>query len=123
MASQTYGTLEKRSSSLEQAREMPKYLSEPVGPLKAEARFFTDANSGRTVFLRGVNLSGSTKQPFTPDLPSYKLDGFFDHKDVSFVGRPFPLNEADEHFARLRSWGFNFLRFLINWEAIEHSGP
>ena len=39
------------------------------------------------------------------------------------MGRPFPLQEADEHFARLKAWGFTFLRLLVTWEAIEHAGP
>lgn len=43
--------------------------------------------------------------------------------DVSFVGRPFPLEEADEHFSRLASWGQKFLRLLVTWESIEHEGP
>jgi hypothetical protein len=73
--------------------------------------------------LRGVNVSGSTKLPARPNIPSHVSDGFFDTKNVSFVGRPFPLAEADEHFARLRRWGFNFLRFIVTWEAIEHAGP
>ena len=83
--------------------------------------FKDEAN--RTLMLRGVNLGGSTKVPFTPNGATYRSEGFFDSKNVSFVGRPFPLNEADEHFSRLRAWGFNFLRFLITWEAVEHAGP
>ncbi|KCV71361.1 hypothetical protein H696_02313 [Fonticula alba] len=50
-------------------------------------------------------------------------DVFFNTEAISFVGRPFPLEEADEHLARLRRWGFLFLRFLITWEALEHAGP
>ncbi|KAJ3137920.1 hypothetical protein HK100_000266 [Physocladia obscura] len=92
--------------------------------LNTNGLYFTDESTGNTVFLRGVNLSGSAKLPFTPSIPSHKLEGFLEStRNVSFVGRPFPIHEADEHFARLRTWGFNLLRFCVTWEALEHEGP
>ncbi|MFW9827630.1 MAG: cellulase family glycosylhydrolase [Candidatus Thorarchaeota archaeon] len=90
--------------------------------LNIKNEWFIDED-GRTVLLRGVNLGGSSKVPYTPDGATHIKTDFSDHRDVSFVGRPFPLKEADEHFSRLKHWGFNCLRFLITWEAIEHSAP
>ena len=62
---------------------------------------------GRTLILRGVNLGGSSKIP----------------ANGSFVGRPFPESEAEAHFERLKSWGMTFIRLIVTWEALEHSGP
>jgi len=70
---------------------------------------------GRTLILRGVNIGGSSKVPVR--------GGDGEPRDVSFVGRPFPLAEAEEHFRRLRDWGFRFNRLVVTWEAVEHRGP
>ena len=90
--------------------------------MQIEGTWFKD-DEGRTLILRGVNLGGSSKVPFQPNGATHIREGFYNHRVVSFVGRPFPLEEADEHFARLRSWGLTFLRFLVTWEAVEHAGP
>ncbi len=90
--------------------------------LKTKNEWFID-EKGRTVLLRGVNLGGSSKVPFTPNGATHIKTDFSNHRDVSFVGRPFPIKEADEHLSRLKHWGFNCLRFLVTWEAIEHKGP
>lgn len=90
--------------------------------ITTKSEYFVDKNKNK-IFFRGINLGGSSKLPVKPDGATYKNEHFFDHLNVSFVGRPFPLSEADEHFSRLKKWGFNFLRLLTTWEAIEHCGP
>ena len=71
----------------------------------------------RSVQFRGINLGGSSKLPFG----TYSHDAE-ERSQISFVGRPFALEEADEHFTRLKLWGFNLIRFVVTWEAIEHAG-
>ncbi|CAG8450220.1 4507_t:CDS:2 [Gigaspora rosea] len=59
-----------------------------------EGKWIKDSTD-RTLMFHGVNLSGSSKNP--PNIPSHNL-------------------------ARLKHWGFNFLRFIVTWEALEHQG-
>ena len=93
--------------------------------LHSSSAHFRD-QAGRTVLLRGINLSASAKTPVGQ--PGQKLDGFWETAksgEMSFVGRVLDLENgvADEHLARLQSWGFNCLRYVITWESIEHKGP
>jgi hypothetical protein len=103
-------------------RAAPAGVSGGVSMIRINGPCFLDEH-GRTLLLRGVNLGGGSKVPLRPDGATRLREGFLDHRNVSFVGRPFPLDEADEHLGRLRAWGFNVLRLLVTWEAIEHSGP
>lgn len=81
---------------------------------------------GRKITLKGINVDASAKLPANPEVPSQTPSNsplFWDGDHVSFVGRPFPLSEARGHFERIKSWGYNVIRYVITWEALEHEGP
>lgn len=88
----------------------------------ASGRHFRDQH-GRYLLLRGVNVAGHSKLPTSPPGSTHLSEGFFNHRNVSFMGRPFRADEIHEHFQRLRAWGLTFIRLLVTWESIEHSGP
>lgn len=93
-----------------------------ISTISTEGTRFIDRH-GRHVILRGVNLGGDCKVPASPDGHTWRKTDFSDHRTVSFIGRPFPLDQADQHLGRLARWGFNCLRLLTTWEAVEHAGP
>ncbi|KAK4176476.1 glycoside hydrolase superfamily [Triangularia setosa] len=78
---------------------------------------------GRQITLRGINVAGDAKYPSVPDQPSHIAENFFDGDNVRFTGRPFPKEEAHLHFSRLKRCGYNTIRYVFTWEAIEAAGP
>jgi len=42
--------------------------------------------------------------------------------NISYIGKPFPLEEADDHFRELKKSGTNSYKLTIPWAAIEHDG-
>ena len=90
--------------------------------LRIEGGNFRDEN-GRQVILRGINVAGDAKFPSEPDQPSHVDTNFFDGDGVTFHQRPFPKDEAHVHFSRLKRLGYNTIRYVFTWEAIESAGP
>ncbi len=88
-----------------------------LSPLKVDRTYFRDVYN-RYVYLNGINVGGTNKLPVSP-VPTADPRG----EPVSFVGRPFPLSEADKWFSLMRDLGFNSIRLVVNWEAVEHDGP
>jgi len=62
-------------------------------PLRTQGRNFVDA-FGRRLLMHGCNVSGISKLPTTPNGLSHLAEDFFRTEDISFVGRPFPIEEA-----------------------------
>lgn len=116
--------VEQQGSTLPIDNQKPSACSEDSihDRLYMKGRYFTDSQ-GRVRMLRGINVSGGTKIPSQPNIPTHKKDGLFDTASLSFKDRPFPLSEADSHLTNLRNWGFNLIRFCIPWEAIEPRAP
>ncbi|QLL32242.1 hypothetical protein HG536_0C04110 [Torulaspora globosa] len=87
---------------------------------------FCDRN-GNAIVLRGVNLDPITKIPACPYLPTHTPvdeSSYYENADeVSFVNHPLPLEDIEEHINRLKSLGYNCIRFPFTWEALEHQGP
>ena len=63
---------------------------------------------GRYLFFHGVNASCSTK---APEVNSKNI--------ANYLTRPFAEDQLDLHFSYLRDKGFNSIRLLVIWEAIE----
>jgi hypothetical protein len=91
-----------------------------------KARMFTIQGSGiydeagRFMLLRGVNAGGNSKMPVMQgDGGLATLRGGV----ASFVGRPFPEEDAGAHFQRMADAGVNIIRLNITWEALEGAAP
>ena len=98
--------------------------SHTMAPLRLtiEKGLFRDGH-GREVTLRGINVAGDAKYPSNPDQPSHIPEKFFDGDNVDFHSRPFSQQDAHIHFSRLKRWGYNTIRYIFTWEAIESVGP
>ena len=96
-------------------------VAAPTGPLRVGPGVFVD-ELGRSVLVRGMNVSGLGKLPASGAAPPGQ--GWFEPSgSASFVGRPLPLAEARGHFSRIASWGFHTIRLLVPWEAVEGRAP
>jgi hypothetical protein len=82
-------------------------------------------STNRVVTLRGINVDGSSKMPTQPNITTFTPidETYWQGDKVSFVGRPFSLDHAPRHLERIRSWGYNVIRYVYSWEALEHEGP
>ncbi|GAA5890521.1 hypothetical protein JCM6882_002948 [Rhodosporidiobolus microsporus] len=94
----------------------------PISP--SHGRYPLDS-FGRRLLLHGANVSGLNKLPSEPNSFTH-LDlgeAYWYGENVSFVGRPWPLEESHDHLTRLSQWGLTFIRLVIPWESLEHAGP
>jgi hypothetical protein len=86
----------------------------PLTPLHTDRSYLRD-DHGRYAFFHGVNVSGSTKVAGFKDVGGKQV--------ATFLAKPFPLSKAHEEMAKLRALGFDSIRLLLAWEAIQPDGP
>lgn len=123
--STTYMPHSKASGAIQDAAACNWTYLDPAAlasPSASARRFFRD-QYGRELLFHGVNVSGCSKLPSQPVAACLPDQPEFWDERVTFVGRPFPLENAAFHFRRLLHWGLSFCRFLVTWEALEHDGP
>lgn len=111
------------SSTTQSHPEPPTQHGSTHSPVSFDGRHFIDPQSNQIVFLRGVSLSGCSKLPSEPDGRTHQAELLFEHRQVSFLGHPLRLEHAPHYLSQLVDSGFNLIRLVICWEALEHSGP
>ncbi|SCW02399.1 LAFE_0F05578g1_1 [Lachancea fermentati] len=86
---------------------------------------FIDSNKNQ-IQLRGVNLDPTIKFPSSPEYTSHDPVNkeFFNPKaKVNYINHPFTVDDVEEHIQRLKSLGYNTIRYPFTWESLEHDGP
>ncbi len=73
---------------------------------------------GRYVFIHGINVSGSNKFPVNEDPCTFEVKG-----TPNYIGKPFPIEKADEFFRQIKNLGFNTIRLLISIEGVMPESP
>ena len=112
------------SNFYEHNNTLHSYQPRPMQELYYSNGIYRNLAGNKQVFFRGINLPAKTPSHPTLLQSTETVTDFYEsHRTVSFVDRPFPLSEADEHFSRLSNLGFNLLRLSVSWEAVMHAGP
>lgn len=82
---------------------------------------------GRYIYIHGINVSGSDKFPVNdePCMTDPKKACTFNTTRIipNYVGKPFPLEDADKHFEQIRALGFNTIRLNLMWEGVQPLSP
>ncbi|KAF9916553.1 hypothetical protein BX616_003474 [Lobosporangium transversale] len=104
------------TTSSSSSSSSPPSTKKPISVKEAKAAVAKAASEAET--------NGTKDKGAIPGVVySHIDDHFYNHREVSFVNRPFTLQDAELHFERLARWGCQCLRLLIPWEALEHAGP